>query len=232
MAPSNQRNRQCVLVFLKVPPQASVKTRLEQFLDKDVVVKLYKHFVADILELLERGGYHVIICFYPPQARADVAGWLGHNLSLRPQQGRNLGERMATAFYETFAQGFQQVLLLGTDFPDLPDSFVDEAFKHLPHHDAVIGPAVDGGYYLIGFNSHTFLAEIFDDMPWGTADVYQRTLTVFSIKGCKIHVLPKWCDIDTYQDLERFIKTNLRHQTTALNTVAYLSSIGFGSEKG
>ncbi len=168
-----------------------------------------------------------MICFYPPNARADVAGWLGPDLSLLPQQGRNLGQRMANAFSEAFARGFQQVLLLGTDFPDLPESVVAEAFEHLPQHDAVIGPAVDGGYYLIGFNSDTFSAEIFDDMPWGTADVYQRTLTIFSNNGCKIHVLPKWRDIDTYQDLERFIKTRLQHQTTAVNTAAYLSGIGF-----
>jgi len=227
VSPSNNNKDQCVIVFLKVPQKTSVKTRLAKSIGQEVATNLYLNFVADILETLKRSRYKFIICFYPPHAQPEAANWLGHTQILLPQLGDNLGARMSNAFVKIFSKGFQNVLLMGTDFSDLPAEIIDTAFHSLAENDAVIGPSVDGGYYLIGFSADTFLPAVFDDMPWGTEDVFKKTMKVFSNKGLKVQVLPKWRDIDTYEDLEFFIKTYKENQSTALNTAAYLKRIGF-----
>ena len=216
-----------MIVFLKVPQKTSVKTRLAKSLGQEAATNLYIHFVTDILETLKRSRHTFIICYYPPDAQPEAADWLGHAQTLLPQRGDNLGLRMSNAFVTLFSKGFQKVLLMGTDFPDLPTEIIDTAFHSLTANDAVIGPSVDGGYYLIGFRTATFLPAVFDDMPWATEDVFTKTMKVFSKKGLKVHVLPQWRDIDTYEDLEFFIKTYTKSQPTASNTVAYLKSIGF-----
>ncbi len=204
-----------------------MKTRLAKVLGPEAATDLYVHFVTDILETLQRGRHKLIICFYPPDAQPEAAGWLGQDQILWPQQGDSLGSRMANAFIRSFSKGYQKVLLMGTDFPDLPTAFIDSAFHNLAANDAVIGPSVDGGYYLIGFRADTFWAAVFDAMPWGAEDVFEKTMTVFRSKGLKVHVLPEWRDIDTYEDLEFFIKTYTERQSTAFNTAAYLKRTGF-----
>jgi len=221
----NNNSARCVIVFLKVPQKSKVKTRLSKFLDPEIVVDIYKNFVADILGMLNRSPYRIIVGYYPPHAQPEAVEWLGPGYTLMPQLGNNLGKRMANAFDKIFSKGYQRALLLGTDFPDLPESIVDEAFKSLDHNDAVIGPAVDGGYYLIGFKSDSYLPEAFDGIPWGTENVFEKTMKVFRKHGLKIHALPKWRDIDTYEDLKFFINTYAQKQSTALNTAAYLSNI-------
>ncbi len=222
--PDNHSTR-CVIVFLKVPQKSRVKTRLSKFLGPEIAVDIYRNFVADILGMLNKSPYRIIVGYYPPHAQSEAVEWLGPGYTLMPQKGNNLGKRMANAFDKIFSKGYQHALLIGTDFPDLPESIVNEAFKSLDNNDAVIGPAVDGGYYLIGFNSSTFLPQIFDDMPWGTEDVFEITVKTFQNNKSKIHVLPKWRDIDTYEDLDFFIKTHGGKQSAAANTTAYLASI-------
>lgn len=223
---SNYKN-QCVVVFLKIPQKTGVKTRLAKTLGKDIVVDLYKNFVADILETLKNIQCDFIICFYPSNAQTQAAEWLGPDHTFLPQQGNNLGARMSNAFVDSFSKGFRHVLLIGTDFPDLSAQIIDNAFQCLPENDAVIGPSVDGGYYLIGFNADTFLSAVFDDMAWGTVNVFEKTMQAFNNKKLKVHVLPPWRDIDTYEDLKFFCKTYSEKQCAALHTAAYLKRIAF-----
>ncbi len=220
-------NDQCVIGFLKVPPRVPVKTRLSKSLGREIVVNLYKNFVLDVLEMLQTGRHTVVICFYPPQALHEITSWLGrdHGYDYLPQQGDDLGQRMENAFDKMFYKGYQRAILMGTDFPDLPGRIIDEAFESLHKNDVVIGPTVDGGYYLIGFNSHSFLPAVFDKMPWGSDSVFQKTVTVLKSNRSRIHFLPPWRDIDTYQDLEFFIKRHATQGSAASNTAAYLAGI-------
>ncbi|MFC1858937.1 TIGR04282 family arsenosugar biosynthesis glycosyltransferase [Thermodesulfobacteriota bacterium] len=216
----------CALVFVKAPIKEGVKTRLSKNMPAGLVLDLYKNFVKDILENLEAGGHHIIIYFYPKQEASRVREWLGDKYTFKPQTGKNLGERMANAFSSEFSEGYQQALLIGTDFPDLPGSIINEAFEGLSTHAAVIGPAVDGGYYLIGFRAGTFYPHIFKNIPWGTARVYCNTIQILKNTGYKIHVLPEWRDIDDYRDLENFIQTNRKEKSAATHTLRYLKKIG------
>jgi glycosyltransferase A (GT-A) superfamily protein (DUF2064 family) len=109
---------------------------------------------------------------------------------------------MKNAFFEVFSKGYQNTILIGSDSPDLPGTLIEEAFLSLRDHGAVIGPSLDGGYYLIGFRADTFLPEVFDRMPWSTPDVFTRTVGIFQKKDFLIHILPQWRDVDTFDDLK------------------------------
>ena len=179
----------CTIVFVRAPEADKVKTRLAQKLNAAYVLDLYKSFTADILAMLVTGKHPVRICYHPAAAGAQTKAWLGDHLDYFSQKGQNLGQRMANAFSQTFAVGYQRVLLIGTDLPDLPATIVAQAFAALKTHAAVIGPSTDGGYYLIGFSADTFTADIFTAIPWGTAQVFEKTINIFKRRHCSVHIL-------------------------------------------
>ena len=115
----------------------------------------------------------------------------------RVQKGPDLGERMANAFREGFQEGYQKVLIIGSDMYDLDASEIDRAFLELDEHDYVIGPAQDGGYYLMGMK--TLHDSIFSRVDWSTEHVLNQTLE--KIEGSKVKLLETKNDIDTYEDL-------------------------------
>jgi rSAM/selenodomain-associated transferase 1 len=200
--------KHCLIVFVKSPEAKGVKSRLASAVGELKTRQLYRHFVEDLLDSLDRGDYRLKIFFYPPERLHTVAGWLGHDRSYEPQTGGDLGERMKNAFEKCFSEGFDRSILIGSDSPDLPREIIEEGFAALTSGDAVIGPACDGGYYLIGFRSATFLRDTFSGIPWSTEDVLKSTLAILDKKGLKVTVLPTWRDIDTYEDLKALVEKN------------------------
>jgi glycosyltransferase A (GT-A) superfamily protein (DUF2064 family) len=108
---------------------------------------------------------------------------------------------MRNAFIEAFEMGFRRVVLIGSDIPDLPLDFIEEAFTSLKESDVVIGPAYDGGYYLIGFKDKTFSPQIFEGITWGTKNVFDQTMKKLKRSRRVVHILPYHRDIDTMDDL-------------------------------
>ena len=196
----------CLLLFLKYPDKGKVKSRLSKEFGEDTVLLLYEAFVLDVLETVNKGKYRFTICFHPPSAHEKIASWLGKSYLYMPQNGSDLGEKMKNAFVSAFSEGFEKVILIGSDIPDLPKEIIDEAFAS--DREAVIGPATDGGYYLIGFKRDTFLPHIFEGMGWSTGSVFERTIETFRKHSCKVHVLPQWRDVDTPEDLRAFYERN------------------------
>jgi len=213
---------QSILMFVKTPDRGMVKSRLGSAVGDGIALDLYLCFVRDMVEMLTRTGYPYIICFHPPYARKRIAQWLGDAQELLPQTGENLGERMKNAFFEVFSKGYQNAILIGSDSPDLPSWLVSEAFASLHDHDAVIGPSLDGGYYLIGFRADTFLPEVFDRMPWSTPEVFTRTVDIFHKEDCLIHILPQWRDIDTFDDLKALYVNNRGSSFAGSATMRYI----------
>jgi hypothetical protein len=193
---------QSILMFVKNPEEGMVKSRLASSIGDTAALDLYRCFVKDMMEMLTGTGYPYIIYFHPPYARSTIVQWLGDTHLLLPQTGDNLGERMKNAFFEVFSKGYQNAILIGSDSPDLPGWLISEAFASLHNHDAIIGPSLDGGYYLIGFRADTFLPEVFDRMPWSTQEVFTRTIDILQKEDFLIHILPQWRDIDTFDDLK------------------------------
>jgi hypothetical protein len=213
-------DKNCILIFLKFPEKGKVKSRLAQDIGEDAALELYRYFILDLLDTLKTGSYTVIIYFLPPDARQEVLQWLGKEYRYMPQQGRDLGERMRNAFSEVFSEGFSKVLLIGSDIPDITDAILDSAFEN--EDDAVIGPALDGGYYLIGFRNNTFLPEAFDGMPWGTETVLKKTVELFRKKNLGVHLLPQWQDIDRLADLRDLSERNRDTAFSASRTMKYI----------
>jgi rSAM/selenodomain-associated transferase 1 len=213
----------CILVFVKLPETGKVKARLSRDLDEDTVCSLYNFFVLDLLDTLKKGSHTFRICFYPPETEEKVADWLGKDLLYMPQAGRDLGQRMKNAFIKIFSQGYSEVLLIGSDIPDLAGPVTDEAFDGLKNNEAVVGPAFDGGYYLIGFKKETFLPEIFQGIHWGTDTVFAKTMEIFKRIKYRVHVLTEWRDVDRIEDLKALFDKNRNTEFSGSRTMIFLN---------
>ncbi|OHB56803.1 MAG: hypothetical protein A2Y07_06730 [Planctomycetes bacterium GWF2_50_10] len=198
----------CILFFVKDPSDGNVKTRLAAQIGTDEATELYKCFLSDLLGMLKEIAIRFEIVFYPPQSDVRIKEILGDSFSYIPQQGSDLGQRMKNAFLAAFNKGYKKVVIIGSDSPDLPVKFVKDAFVGLESHDAVIGPAVDGGYYLIGFNFKNFIPQAFDNIQWSTAGVFTQTVNILKKYTSEIHLLPQWYDIDTLDDLNLLNQRN------------------------
>ena len=215
-----------VMVFMRAPQLGRVKTRLARKLAPQAVLALYRCFVADTLAAVTAAGCRPILCVHPPTAAKAAATEFGSRYEAVAQEGAHLGERMANAFYRAFSTGHSRALLVGVDIPHLPARIYREAFDALARHPAVIGPATDGGYYLIGFNRNTLVGAVFDGMPWGTDGVFERTCEVLAANGVQPYRLPPYRDLDTVEDVVAF---SLEPAHAAIRTRACLNRIGFGA---
>ena len=209
-----------ILLFIKPPQRGKVKSRLASAIGEESALDIYRAFVLDIVGTLKKGNHTLTIAFYPEDAEA-VVNWLGKDLVYIPQKGIDLGARMRHAFHNVFSQGYEKAVLVGSDIPDLPPEIIDEAFSALEEKDAVIGPASDGGYFLIGFKKNTFLPDIFHGIAWSTDSVYRETMKVFEKAGHRVHILPEWKDVDTLDDLRSLY---LRNRNTSFRDSLTMSS--------
>jgi rSAM/selenodomain-associated transferase 1 len=215
-----------LIIFAKFPEKGTVKTRLGRWVGEETALELYRCFVRDEIALSRKAGYAPVVFFHPPEAQDAMIEWLGRELVYEAQEGDSLGERMHAAFRRVF-QGRRRAVLIGTDTPDLPPALIKEAFRSLKTGDAVIGPAFDGGYYLIGLSSDNFLPDLFRGLPWGGAFVFELTRRIFEEHGIKLSVLPRWRDIDEYDDLAAFVDRWKELPPGVLATIDYLRDHGW-----
>jgi uncharacterized protein len=220
-------NMQKILLFVKYPEPGKVKTRMESLLGKDRVAGLYQCFVLDLLETLKDAGYPLSLVFSPSERKREMVHLFGEGYDYRPQEGDGLGERMKNAFRECFAEGTEAAVLIGSDLPDLPAYVLREAFSALKSSAAVIGPSVDGGYYLIGFRKEGFSPEIFDGIPWSTDRVLSETMQRLAAAERTVSILPWGRDLDTPEDLQDFWRRNLSSAFARSRTVNYLRQFDF-----
>jgi len=192
-----------LVVMAKAPVGGSAKTRLAASarLDPTEVEALVETFLLDTLDhARELTAVTLRVCFAPASQRAwfdeRVAG-----LECAPQIEGDLGARMVAAFDQEFGRGAGCVVVLGSDTPHLPSSRIAQAFDRLEHHDVVLGPALDGGYYLIGLRAST--AALFEDIPWSTDRVLDVTIARIRALGLAVAQLEPTYDVDGAADLER-----------------------------
>lgn len=210
-----------LIVFVKNPVRGAVKTRLAQSIGDKAALDLYRCFVSDILATVRYAGYPALAFFHPPEARGAVENWIGGDIVCVPQKGGDLGQRMLDAFQNVLLQSSRAVLI-GSDCPDLPPAFLHEAFDALKTCGAVLGPARDGGYYLIGFSSGRFLPAAFCGIKWSGPEVFEATMRVFRKNGVDVHVLPLWSDIDEFPDLAEVCERQKDLPPGGLKTIDYL----------
>ncbi len=184
-----------LLIFTRNIELGKCKTRLAQTLGEQAALEIYTLLVAHTAAVSK--GVHAAKWVYYSKEIAVNDLFDEGDFDKRVQKGPDLGERMANAFREGFQEGYQKVLIIGSDMYDLDASEIDRAFLELDEHDYVIGPAQDGGYYLMGMK--TLHDSIFSRVDWSTEHVLNQTLE--KIEGSKVKLLETKNDIDTYEDL-------------------------------
>lgn len=191
-----------LIVFVKNPVLGKAKTRLAKTIgDADAL--------AAYLELLEHTRTIVRTCdatkflFYSTFIDNKDA-WSNEKFEKRVQTGADLGERMKNAFATLFKENYQKIAIIGSDCGDLNTEIIEQAFKELEQNDLVIGPAEDGGYYLLGMNQ--FFPFLFENKEWSTAGLFEKTMEDVEKQGLRCVKLPILNDVDEYEDWIRWQK--------------------------
>ncbi|MHA2426151.1 MAG: TIGR04282 family arsenosugar biosynthesis glycosyltransferase [Candidatus Thorarchaeota archaeon] len=213
-----------IFIVMKYPEKGEVKSRLAKSIGEDSATNLYRAFIQDTIDTVESLEFPFHLAISPPDAQEQFTRFLGFGYNFFPQRGANLGERLRNGFHTMFDAGYTQVIALASDCPDLPAHLLKEAFSCFQSHDVVLGPAPDGGYYLIGFSKDTFIPEAFDSLSWSTDTVLQETLARIKPFSERIHLLSEWQDIDTKNDLREFYNTHQLQTSTALRSMTFLRS--------
>ena len=185
-----------------------VKTRLSPPLSQEEAALLYEAFLGDALEFYAAADAFgldesVVVRLYLAGAESRPGAFAQGSITTHRQKGDGLGPRMLRAFAETFAAGYERIVVIGTDHPTLPPAFVGEAFRALSEpFTVVLGPSTDGGYYLLGLNE--LYAPLFE-MEYSHGSVFEHTLERAIEEGARPVVLPEWYDVDDMGSLQRLV---------------------------
>ena len=202
-----KKKTNALILFARVPKLGKVKTRLNPNLPQETVLSLYTRFLRDSIEKISRiSSADHFIAGFPKENIAyfdEIAD--KKNLKVFPQNGETLGDKMRNAFNEKFLEGYEKVAIIGSDSPSLPLKNVETAFQS--EKDVILGPSSDSGYYLIGMNRKT--SEVFESVPWGSAQVLGETLKRIQHIKASLELLPIWYDVDEFNDLA-LLKTHAK----------------------
>ena len=199
-----------LVIFAKAPIPGEVKTRLCPPLTPDEAATLHGSFVLDILERTKLAVAKLQLPFHRYLACAPSSDLVffkimeeRQGVRLLDQVGEDLGQRMHRTFVDLFARGYKQVIIVGTDVPTLPLSVYQEALAMLGRSDVVLGPALDGGYYLIGLKHPA--EKLFTGVPWSTDQVLAITQQQAKQLGLSVGFTTAWRDVDSIADLQSLI---------------------------
>ena len=201
----------CLGLFAKYWKADEVKTRLAVAIGAQRAADVYHQFVATLLDRLSGCGERRWLAYSPAQRASEFQELVSSEWQIEPQSEGDLGHRMKCFLKRRFEEGFRQVVLLGSDSPDVPLEYVSKAFDLLRQRNVVLGPTEDGGYWLIGATGE--VPEVFDTIPWSTPQVWSATLAALDTAGLSHAELPTWYDVDEQKDLNRLID-NLQQPTS------------------
>jgi len=187
-------------IFAKAPIPGRVKTRLADDVGPSAAAEVYWQMGIKIVAATAGSSHRSVLWFTPPEEAAYVREWLDRvaHLEFRPQVGRDLSARLTHAFARHFADGARRVVIIGTDCPGVSRHLIHQAFTALGRRDMVLGPALDGGYYLIGLAAPH--AALFRGISWSTGSVAAQTRTRADALGLSCHLLRPLRDVDTARD--------------------------------
>lgn len=190
------KNQNLIIVFTRNPELGKVKTRLAKTIGDASALKIYTFLLEHTEKTIKNIASDKAVYYSVKVRNHDI--WDNSIYQKHLQEGDDLGYRMLHAFQDAFQNNYQKVVIVGSDLFDLKENHIQEAFKELENHDVVIGPAKDGGYYLLGMK--TLHTNVFKNKAWGTSSVFKDTMK--DLQKFKIHHLEKLNDIDTFEDME------------------------------
>jgi uncharacterized protein len=197
-------NARLLIVFVKAPRMGSVKTRLAASIGPKAACEAYQQMVGALSTRI-CSLRNVQLRVSPNGAESEVQPWQQPGWATAAQGEGDLGARLTTAFADAFRAGAQRVAIIGSDCPYVTIDDIEQAWANLSEHDVVLGPARDGGYWLVGLRQ--LQAELFREIPWGTADVLRQTVDRARGLNLGVHVLRELSDIDTAEDWREYLNS-------------------------
>lgn len=188
-----------MFIFAKEPEIGKVKTRLKHYFSKGRLLNLYKAFIKDTLDIAKEVDCEEKYLAYFSKKSPKLLKKISKGFKFYKQRGGDIGERMHNAFKYAKAKNAKEIIIIGSDAPTLPFTFINNAFKQLNNYDIVLGPSLDGGYYLIGLKNPCF--EIFKGIKWSSDKALEDTIKNAKTLGKKITLLKKWYDVDEMASL-------------------------------
>lgn len=198
---TQKAKKNVLIIFLKYPEAGKVKTRLAKDIGKDEAARIYSQMALNIIEsVFAPKSYNTIIFYDPPEKEQEIKNWIGEKeVQYAPQIGNTLGDRISNAFKVVFSSGMEKAVIIGTDCLDVTSEIINEAVNLLDETEVVLGPAEDGGYYLLALNKYR--PEIFQDINWSTRHVLEQTVSKIVENRLTYHKLKTLKDIDTVEDI-------------------------------
>ena len=192
--------KNALIIFTRNPELGKVKTRLAKTIGDESALAVYRYLLNHTEK--EAGSIKASkTVYYSVEVHHDDL-WDDSQYNKDLQQGNDLGERMLNAFKDQFDIGFDNVIIIGSDLPGLSSKILEKGFKALQDHDVVMGPAQDGGYYLLGMG-HLEEA-VFKNKSWSTEQLLDETISELINKNLSFSLLETLNDIDTFEDLKEY----------------------------
>ncbi len=193
----DKKSTDLLIIFYRNPDAGKVKTRLAATLGIDKALDIYRKLARHTRDVAKQTAFDKVVYYSDFIDRKDM--WPNETFGKAAQLGDDLGERMKNAFTESFEKGYASVCIVGTDCFELTEQVINEAFAALRSADAVIGPARDGGYYLLGMNR--LLPAVFENKHWSTESVFRETIRDLESLDLACTTLSELGDVDTEEDL-------------------------------
>jgi rSAM/selenodomain-associated transferase 1 len=193
-----------LLIFLKAPRPGLVKTRLAEAIGPGAAASAYRTLVQTLLTRFAKCK-SIELHYAPEDALEEIQGWLRPGWIARPQSPGDLGRRLHTSFENSFAAGAKRTVIIGSDCPSIEWQDVATAWSSLADHDVVLGPAPDGGYWLIGLNAPQ--EHLFRNIAWSTETVLSETLKRCQATGLSTVLLRELRDVDTKEDWQAYLRS-------------------------
>jgi len=192
-----------LIIFLKYPEKGKVKTRLAKDIGNEKALLIYKKLVSKLLNQIDSNNYDISIYFYPESKKNEVKKWINlPEIKHLAQSGDDLGIRMLNAFKDSISLKYAKTVIIGTDCLEINNNIISKSFYLLDDSDLVLGPATDGGYYLIGIKA--VVETIFQDIHWSTEKVLKQTINKAKEIKLSYKFLDFLSDIDTLEDLNNY----------------------------
>ena len=210
-----QKKTTAIALMLRAPQIGKIKRRLAQTLGEKDTHYLYTQMVEDITETLQHTKADIIYSVEPADQLHTIKTWLPKPTALQGQHKGALGEKMHQLTIDLITKGYNNIILIGSDIPSLSTAILNQAIEMLEDNcvDTLIGPAGDGGYYLIGFKQNSYNKQMFEHIDWGSDNVYLQTMQTLDRLGNQTGILPTLRDIDTIDDLTGLKEEFLQHKS-------------------
>lgn len=194
--------KRLLIIFCKNPELGKVKTRIAATLGDEKALAIYYKLINYTQQITTPLPFDKVVYYSNHIDRED--NWHNDHFKKALQKGNDLGEKMSNAFSESFAKGFSSVCIVGTDCMEITGKIILDAFKILEKKDAVLGPAKDGGYYLLGMNKPN--PKVFHNKKWSTGSVSSDTIRDFESLKLSYALLPVLSDVDEEKDVADWFK--------------------------